>query len=335
MASSWSKSQPPEVAPTGGPPVKAPAANDRDPLRAGALDLAEALACMAKGRGGVVSAEPRKAGGVDLLVLTAEPDFDLHRVGGKLRERIADHCEPMTPERETAVRDERRNLDWSGETTELGPESVLETSIEEARRLLEQAGDGQGRRRASQTKEDLLRECGVFSTMGACCGLARSCSPEPRWRRIRACSTCASAHRAGPSAALRMFTGCRCSLRPTVSNQTVQNLCQVQVNRASALLHSLADRDIIKKTDGSPEHGPTVRYEPRPSLAGAEAQVPPAAVLASAGSAVHRSHEHRLSPAAAAVPPVHTRRQAVPVSRRPRARGVLPRRATAPHASLA
>ena len=52
----------------------------------------------------------------------------------------------MTPEREAAVRDERRNFDWSGQTTELGPESVLETSIEEARRLLEQAG----RRRPEQ-----------------------------------------------------------------------------------------------------------------------------------------------------------------------------------------
>jgi ATP-dependent DNA helicase RecG len=44
----------------------------------------------------------------------------------------------------------------------------------------------------------------------------------------------------------------------------VQNLCQVQVNRSSALLRSLADRDIIKKTDDSPERGPTVRYEPGP-----------------------------------------------------------------------
>lgn len=185
---------------------KPAAANDRDPLKAGAADLAEAMACMANGQGGavvvgvdddargpaafvglpsgvdaddlrhkiwqltspnlVVAAEIKTVSGTALLVLSAEPGFDLHRVGGRLRERIADHCEPMTPEREAAVRDERRNYDWSGESTELGADAVQETTIEEARRLLEQAGDDHSRRRAALSKEDLLRECGVLDDRG-------------------------------------------------------------------------------------------------------------------------------------------------------------------------
>lgn len=185
---------------------KTPAANDRDPFKAGAANLAEAMACMANARGGavvvgvdddgtgpaafvglpvgldaedvrhriwqlttpnlVVAAERRTVASAEVLVLTAEPGFDLHRVGGKLRERIADSCEPMSPERESAVRDERRNFDWSGEPTEHGPEVVTETAIEEARRLLEQAGDDQSRRRSGLSKEDLLRECGVLDDDG-------------------------------------------------------------------------------------------------------------------------------------------------------------------------
>lgn len=185
---------------------KAPAANDRDPLKAGAADLAEAAACMANARGGaivvgvdddatgpaslvglppsldeddlrhriwqltspnlVVSVERRSAGPAEVLILWIEPGFDLHRVGGKLRERISDHCEPMTPEREATVRDERRNYDWSAELTHWTIKDVAETAIEEARQLLEQAGDDQSRRRAALSNEDLLRECGLLDDGG-------------------------------------------------------------------------------------------------------------------------------------------------------------------------
>ena len=48
----------------------------------------------------------------------------------------------------------------------------------------------------------------------------------------------------------------------SVSNQTVQNLFQVGVYRASAILRDLADREVIKKTEDSPARGPTVRWEP-------------------------------------------------------------------------
>lgn len=58
----------------------------------------------------------------------------------------------------------------------------------------------------------------------------------------------------------------------TVSNKTVQNLCQVQVARASALLRSLADRQVIQKTSDSPERGPTVRYERGPRYPKARAK---------------------------------------------------------------
>jgi ATP-dependent DNA helicase RecG len=185
---------------------KAPAPNDRDPLKAGAVDLAEAAACMANARGGavivgvvddvagpsalvglptslddddlrhriwqltspnlVVAAERRAAGTAQVLVLRVEPGFDLHRVAGKLRERIGDHCEPMTPARESSVRDERRNYDWSAEPTSWTSDAVAETAVEEARRLLDQAGDDQSRRRASLSRDDLLRECGVLDEDG-------------------------------------------------------------------------------------------------------------------------------------------------------------------------
>ena len=185
---------------------KRPAPNDRDPVKAGALDLAEAIACMANARGGavvvgvgddgagaaafvgvpdglgaddlrhriweltspplVVAAEERTIEGAAVIVLRIDPGFDLHRVGGKLRERVGDTCIPMTSEREARVRDERRNYDWSEVGTALTIDAVVETAVEEARRLLSQAGDDQSRRRATLSRDDLLRECGVLGDDG-------------------------------------------------------------------------------------------------------------------------------------------------------------------------
>lgn len=48
----------------------------------------------------------------------------------------------------------------------------------------------------------------------------------------------------------------------TISNRTVQNLLNVGVFRASAILRELAQRGMVRKTDDSPERGPTVRWEP-------------------------------------------------------------------------
>jgi ATP-dependent DNA helicase RecG len=50
----------------------------------------------------------------------------------------------------------------------------------------------------------------------------------------------------------------------TISNQTVQNLFQVGVQRASVILRTLTEREILRKTGDSPERGPSVRYERGP-----------------------------------------------------------------------
>ncbi len=52
----------------------------------------------------------------------------------------------------------------------------------------------------------------------------------------------------------------------TISNQTVQNLFLVGVQRASVLLRSLAEKGVIQRTAGSPTRGPTVRYEAGPAF---------------------------------------------------------------------
>jgi ATP-dependent DNA helicase RecG len=109
----------------------------------------------------------REPEGQRLLFLHVEPGFDLVRVGGKLRERIGTSCEPLTADREAAVREERRGYDWSAERTHLGIQDVTARAMEEARRLLIEAGDAQSRRRAELSTPDLLRECGVLVDDGA------------------------------------------------------------------------------------------------------------------------------------------------------------------------
>ncbi len=52
----------------------------------------------------------------------------------------------------------------------------------------------------------------------------------------------------------------------TISNQTVQNLFLVGVQRASTLLRSLAEKGVLQRTADSPTRGPTVRYEAGPAF---------------------------------------------------------------------
>lgn len=178
---------------------KPPAANDRDALKAGAIDVAEAAACLANARGGIVvvgiddetgrlSGIPaeltidelrhriwrltspnltvdvveRHAEGARVLVVLVEPLFDLVRVAGKLRERIGSDCVPMSVDREIQIRDDRRQYDWSAEPTELTVDGVSAAAIDEARHRLREAGDAESRRRVELTPADLLRECGVL-----------------------------------------------------------------------------------------------------------------------------------------------------------------------------
>lgn len=77
-----------------------------------------------------------------VLVIGVQAGFDLHRVDGRLRERIDTACVPTTSEREARVRDDRRNYDWSDEESNLTTEHVSPSAIEELRRLLLAAGDG-------------------------------------------------------------------------------------------------------------------------------------------------------------------------------------------------
>ena len=187
--------------------LKQPGPTDRDPLKAAALDLAEAAACMANGGGGalivgisdgvpgrdlypgvpddldlddlrhriwqltapplVINAEERRVRGHRIVVLYAEAGFDLVRVGGKLRERIGRDCVPLTADRERLVREDRQNYDWSAEPTHLTPSDVSPAAELEARTLLGQAGDAQSRRRLALGREDLLRECGLLADDGS------------------------------------------------------------------------------------------------------------------------------------------------------------------------
>jgi ATP-dependent DNA helicase RecG len=185
---------------------KQPAPRDRDRLKAAALDLADACACLYNARGGtivagvdddasgasafvgiaddvdaddlrhriwqqtnpalVVDVEERRMGGRRILLLGVEAGFELIRVSGKLRERIGRDCVPMNAERETRVRDERRNYDWSAEQSDRRVDDVLETAIEQARSRLREAGDAESGRRAGLERRDLLRECGVVNQHG-------------------------------------------------------------------------------------------------------------------------------------------------------------------------
>lgn len=183
---------------------KPPQRNDKDRIKRGAEDLAEAAACFSNAEGGVVivgvadrgrgpsafvglpddidpedlrhrimratsppllvDVEEVARAGRRVVVVTVVPDQDLHRVGGKLRERIADSCEPMRPEREARVLEDRRRFDWSAEPSGLVTDDASPRALEEARRLLIEAGDDTSLRRARLTDEDLLRECGLLSS---------------------------------------------------------------------------------------------------------------------------------------------------------------------------
>ena len=181
-------------------------ANDRDPFKRGAEDIADAAACFANAGGGTVvvgvdddtagsdawvgvpidlraddlrhriysATSPSLVADVDdldhggrrLLFVTALPGFDLHRVKGKLRERIDDHCEPMSPEREARILEERRSFDWSAQASDATADDIVSGAMAEARRLLETAGDESSVRRSRLTDGDLLRECGLLRPEG-------------------------------------------------------------------------------------------------------------------------------------------------------------------------
>ncbi len=182
--------------------AKPPGATDRDRVKHAVLDIAHAAACFANAVGGtvvvglrddtggpgafvgvpdelqadelrhriyqattpnlVVDVEERQLAGTRVLVVGVAAGFDLHRVGGKLSERIGTSCQPMSPTREARVLEERRSYDWSAEQSERGVVDVSALAIEEARRLLAAAGDDQSLRRATLATPDLLRECGVL-----------------------------------------------------------------------------------------------------------------------------------------------------------------------------
>ncbi|MGH3666618.1 MAG: ATP-binding protein [Egibacteraceae bacterium] len=167
-------------------------------------DLAEAAACLANARGGVVvvGVADARAGedafvGCDLdplrtqrrlyeltdphltvtvettewdthslLVVTVPPSPEVHAVAGRSTERVGTSCEPMSPSRIATVVADRRGDDWSDEDSDVALDRVDPIAIGLVRRMLGRSSDPQRRDYARRTDPDLLRTLGVVTQRG-------------------------------------------------------------------------------------------------------------------------------------------------------------------------
>ena len=166
------------------------------------VDLAEASACMANAKGGsvvvgvaddasgpaafvgagdldavrtqrriyelteprlVVSIEPLRYGGAELLEITVPRSPDVHQVRGRATERIGASCVPMPAVRIAAVVADRHGHDWSAEDSGVGLDRVSARAVEEARALLAVVREPERRRWARLPVPDLLRRLGVVT----------------------------------------------------------------------------------------------------------------------------------------------------------------------------
>ena len=174
--------------------------SERDALQV----IAEAVACLANARGGLVvvglgDREPGLAAfegcsveigvvqrrvfeltdpplvvpveelvthGRRLIVITVPASPHVHQVQGRATERLGTACEPMSSARIAQVIAERRGDDWSAVDSTLGVGAASARSLEEARRLLRQLSDPPRRAWANETDIDLLRRLGLITATG-------------------------------------------------------------------------------------------------------------------------------------------------------------------------
>jgi len=167
-------------------------------------DLAEAVACFANGRGGVlvvgvadadagsgavvgckldpaltqrriyemtdprltVGTERVRWAGRDLLVITVPASPDVHAVGGRSTERVGTSCQPMSNSRIATLVAERRGDDWSAHESDTGLEEADPVALAVARTMLERSSDPQRRGYAREGNEDLLRLLGLVTSRG-------------------------------------------------------------------------------------------------------------------------------------------------------------------------
>lgn len=186
-------------------------------------DLAEAAACFANGRGGVlivgvadriagpaalvgtdldpqrtqrriyeftephlvVTCEAARRHGADMLVITVPASADVHAVGGRSTERIGSSCEPMSSVRIGSVVAERRGDDWSAEDSEVSLAPVDPAAMTFARSLLAQSADPARQTHAQRSDADLLRALGVVTDRRTLTNAgALLFTAMPRWRDL-------------------------------------------------------------------------------------------------------------------------------------------------------
>ncbi len=101
------------------------------------------------------------------MVISVSQSSDIHSDNqGRATRRINRGCHPMTPDQQARLREERRGVDWSAESSGQGLNDVSEEAIVVARSILARFGD-ERRRLASLSRVDLCTALGLISPDGS------------------------------------------------------------------------------------------------------------------------------------------------------------------------
>ncbi len=168
------------------------------------VDLAEAAACLANGKGGalivgVADATPGPAalvgsdlddvrtqrriyeltvpglivtvaseivGGVRLTHISVPRSPDVHQVRGRATERVGTSCEPMSASRIAAVVADRRADDWSDGDSGVDTSRISARAEDEVRQLLSTAADPERQSWAKLSLTDVTRRLGILASTG-------------------------------------------------------------------------------------------------------------------------------------------------------------------------
>lgn len=169
-----------------------------------ARDLAEAVACFANSRGGVVvvgvddklsgpaafvgcqhegdrlrrriweltnpsltvTIELVRVGSAVLLAIVVPEGLEVHTVAGRATHRVGKSCEPMSSSEQARLVEDRRGSDWSGEPSGQPVSDASPLALAAARQLLRAHSDRQRQAYATDSDPDLLRKLGVATADG-------------------------------------------------------------------------------------------------------------------------------------------------------------------------
>lgn len=102
----------------------------------------------------------------NILVVSVAQSSELHSdTQGRATQRINLDCIPLTPDQQTRLREERKGVDWSAQSSSRGIDEISAVAVVSARTILSRFSD-ERRRVAASSTPDLLSALGVIHPSG-------------------------------------------------------------------------------------------------------------------------------------------------------------------------